>query len=77
MGNLAHLSVPTLLSPKKEVWVGDCVVVQYCALVMLFLFNSIQDTLLHASQELGVQFLKILFLLSGPEASDAAEGIVE
>lgn len=63
MGNLAHLSVPTLLPPKKEVWVGDSVVVQYCTLVMLFLFNSIQSMLLHASQELRVQFLKILFLL--------------
>lgn len=63
-----------IFGDSQEVWVGDSLAVKYCTLVMLFLFNSIQSTLLHAFQELRVRFFIILFLLSGQQASDAAEG---
>lgn len=51
---------------------GDSVPVQYCTLAMPFSFNSVQSTLFHAFQEQRVRFFKIL--LSGQQASDAAEG---
>lgn len=54
-----------IFGDSQEVWVGDSVAVKYCTLVVPFLFNSIQSTLLRAFQELRGRFYLILFLLSG------------